>query len=94
MISHKNVVTALALAVALAAGVAASPALAKSRAAHPGFEARAQATGETAADHMSGGRARAIHDCSVQASKFPEHSWGDRDIIEYRTCMAEHGQIE
>jgi hypothetical protein len=47
-----------------------------------------------AAPPMDANRAKAIHECSVAASKYTEHTWGDREIQTYRSCMAEHGQQE
>jgi hypothetical protein len=40
------------------------------------------------------GRATAIHECSVQASRYVEYTWGDMDIQQYRACMAERGEQE
>jgi hypothetical protein len=40
------------------------------------------------------GRADAVHESSVRAGKFIEHSWGDTEIYQYRACMAEYGQPE
>jgi hypothetical protein len=39
-------------------------------------------------------RARAIHECSVAADRYPQHTWGNTENDQYRTCMAEHGQQE
>jgi hypothetical protein len=39
-------------------------------------------------------RAAAIHECSVLASRYVEHTWGDTEIDQYRACMAAHGQKE
>jgi hypothetical protein len=43
---------------------------------------------------MSAARAAAIHECSVRAGKYAEHTWGDNEIYTYRACMADHGQPE
>jgi hypothetical protein len=43
---------------------------------------------------ISAARAAAIHECSVAASKYIEHSWGDFEIQVYRSCMAQRGQPE
>jgi hypothetical protein len=43
---------------------------------------------------VSGARAAAIRECSTQASKYLELSWGIVEVQVYRTCMAEHHQIE
>jgi hypothetical protein len=43
---------------------------------------------------ISAARAAAIHECSVRASRYVEHTWGDVEIYQYRACMAEHGQQE
>jgi hypothetical protein len=45
-------------------------------------------------EHISAARAAAIHDCSVRAGKYTEHTWGDTELYVYRDCMAEHGQRE
>jgi hypothetical protein len=43
---------------------------------------------------ISGGRAAAIHECSVLASRYSQHDWGNVEIYQYRACMARHGQPE
>jgi hypothetical protein len=45
-------------------------------------------------EHISAGRAAAIHECSVRAGKYTEHTWGDVELYVYRACMAEHGRRE
>ena len=52
--------------------------------------ARAQGGG----GQISGGRAAAIHECSVLASRYSQHDWGNVEIYQYRACMARHGQPE
>jgi hypothetical protein len=43
---------------------------------------------------ISAGRAVAIHECSVLASRYSQHDWGNTEIYQYRSCMARHGQPE
>lgn len=43
---------------------------------------------------ISAGRAAAIHECSVLASRYSQHDWGNTEIYQYRACMARHGQQE
>jgi hypothetical protein len=43
---------------------------------------------------ISAARAAAIHACSVLASRYPQHDWGNTEIYLYRSCMAVHGQGE
>jgi hypothetical protein len=43
---------------------------------------------------ISAARARAIHECSVAADRYPQYLWGNMEIYHYRACMAEHGQQE
>jgi hypothetical protein len=43
---------------------------------------------------MSAARAAAIHTCSGEAAKYVEYTWGDFEIQIYRSCMAQHGQVE
>jgi hypothetical protein len=43
---------------------------------------------------ISAARAAAIQECSIRASKYLELAWGVVEIQVYRTCMAEHHQIE
>jgi hypothetical protein len=84
----KTVIVGLAFGVAVAA--ATSPASARSRINHPGYDARAQATG----DVSSSVRVKALQECNQQASKFLDYSWGDTQSDHYRACMAERGQPE
>ena len=39
-------------------------------------------------------RETAIHECSVLASRYSQHDWGNTEIYQYRACMARHGQPE
>lgn len=39
-------------------------------------------------------RESALRECSVAASKYTEHTWGDMEIYQFRACMAVHGQPE
>jgi hypothetical protein len=50
--------------------------------------------GAVAAGQMSAARAAAIHECSVLASRYSQHDWGNTEIYQYRACMARHGQPE
>jgi hypothetical protein len=43
---------------------------------------------------ISAGRASAVHACSVLASQYSQHDWGNTEIHQYRACMAVHGQQE
>ena len=95
MFNLRNITTALALGLALAA---ATPSLAAERSHHPGHAARAQAVSTEQA--IPGGlevnraRAKAIQDCQAVSGRFAQHSWGNAEILLYRSCMAEHGQAE
>jgi len=44
--------------------------------------------------HISAARASAIHECSVLASRYSQHDWGNTEIYQYRACMAVHGERE
>jgi hypothetical protein len=39
-------------------------------------------------------RQQAIHDCSVEASKWSFSTWQSTQIIAYDDCIANHGQPE
>jgi hypothetical protein len=39
-------------------------------------------------------RESALRECSIAASRYPEHTWGTMEIHQFRTCMAAHGQPE
>jgi hypothetical protein len=43
---------------------------------------------------MSRARVQAIHECSAEAKKYVEHTWGDVEFQIYRSCMARYGQKE
>jgi hypothetical protein len=83
-----------ALAFGLAA-VAASPAFAQPLAHHPGYAARAQATGaDSGAIRMNVSRDAAIRECSDKSAAFRDYTWGMTQSDSYRVCMAGHGQPE
>ena len=92
MIVTKTAIAALAFGIAVAA--ATSPASARSRAAHPGYDARAQATSDMNAMSPGSDRVKALQECNQQASKFLDYSWGDTQSDHYRACMADRGQPE
>jgi hypothetical protein len=41
---------------------------------------------------MSSEREKALRDCTAEAGKLRQHTWGDRQIQKYRSCMMQHGQ--
>jgi hypothetical protein len=43
---------------------------------------------------MSRAREQAIRECSAEAGKYVEHTWGDVEFQIYRSCMARYGQKE
>ena len=97
MVLTKTAVAVLALAVA----AVVSSASARSRATHPGYDARAQAIGDGSGaigdrngTSLSAVRTKALEECNQQASKFQDHVWGNTEIDRYRTCMADRGQPE
>jgi hypothetical protein len=45
-------------------------------------------------NRISSTRAKAIQECSAEAGKYPEHTWGVWEIDIYRACMAQRGQQE
>ena len=93
MLNFKTVSVGLALALSFAG--AASPALAKQRAAHPGYDAQARAVGDIGdASITTGPRAAALRACNEQADRLVEYSWGNESSDRYRACMSERGQME
>jgi hypothetical protein len=88
----KQTVSAM-LALSLATAGAASPALAKHRAARAGFDANAQAIGGELAARASQ-RAAALRQCNAEAAPLLDYTWGEAQSDRYRACMAEHGQME
>ncbi len=45
-------------------------------------------------DGFAPSRAQALHDCSGTAKSYPETTWGNREIDQYRACMMQHRQPE
>ena len=91
MIKFRIFIAAFGVALTLAS----APALAKNGAAHPGYQARAQAIEAVAApDGVSRARARALRACNDLAAPFKEHTWGNFQSDLYRSCMTQHGQPE
>jgi len=43
---------------------------------------------------MSSEREKALRDCTAEAGKLRQHTWGDHQIQKYRSCMMQHGQQE
>ena len=43
---------------------------------------------------LSAAHAAAIHDCNVASGKFRQRTWGVREIMIYRSCMAKTGYQE
>jgi len=93
MTTLKKSIVILALALELAI---AATATAKSRAVHPGHQARAQAIEVV----MEGGvrvspeRVRALQECNVRIAGFKSYNHLGMPVSIYRSCMYEHGQVE
>lgn len=47
-----------------------------------------------AQSNRSNSRAQAIQDCSAEAAKYSEHTWGVSEVTTYRSCMSRHGYPE
>ena len=43
---------------------------------------------------MSSERGKALRDCTGEAGKMSQHTWGDHQIQKYRSCMMQHGEKE
>ena len=43
---------------------------------------------------MSSAREQALRECSGQAGKMSQSTWGDHQIHAFRSCMHQHGQPE
>ena len=43
---------------------------------------------------MSSAREQALRECSAQAGKMSQYTWGDHQIHAFRSCMHQHGQQE
>lgn len=92
MINVTNATAALALGLAL---IAASPAMAaKSRAAHPGHDARAQSVESVIPGDgsMTAARERALRECNDKVSGLKQYTWGLQQSYALSACMSEHGQ--
>jgi hypothetical protein len=77
---NKNPTAAVsALAFGLALATLASPSFAQRSEQQP---------------HMSAAREKALHECSVEAAKYRQSTWGHQEIDAYRTCMMQHGEPE
>jgi hypothetical protein len=81
------------VALALALVATATPALAKSGAAHHGFTARAQAI-DVLDEGVSPDRAKALRDCSARVGGFKGYNQQATPRGMYRACMDEHGEPE
>jgi hypothetical protein len=43
---------------------------------------------------MNSAREQALRECSGQAGKMSQSTWGDHQIHAFRSCMHQHGQPE
>jgi hypothetical protein len=66
----------------IAAGLAAG--LALSALATPSFAQRSE-------ENMSGERQKALEDCSKEAGKMSQSTWGVQQLHKHRTCMMQRG---
>jgi hypothetical protein len=92
----RTALTTTAISFGLALALMAGPAAAAKRAAHPGYDANAQAIpGDGFGDGgMTAMRAQTLHDCEASRDKQSDTTWGVRRDDVYRACMAAHGQAE
>ncbi len=71
-----------------ALGAAVVLGLALSAIATPSFAQRSEH------NEAGGARTRAIEECSREASKYKQTTWGSQEVTVYRACMGAHGQTE
>jgi hypothetical protein len=95
----RTLFTTTAISLGLALALTAGPATAAKRAAHPGYEANAQATeaipdADFTGSELSAMRAKTLHDCEASRDTQTDYTWGVRRDDVYRACMASHGQPE
>jgi hypothetical protein len=90
MIGRNTIMGAMALSLAL--GLAASPAVARSGSMRAGYDARAEAP--AGGIRTSAHRAQALRECNEASAKLVEYTWGDEQSDKTRACMAEHGEGE
>jgi len=84
--------TTIAMALGLALGLAATPALARSS-MRAGYDARAEVPAGDIGG-ISAHRAQALRQCNERSAKKVEYTWGDTQSDEIRACMAQHGEGE
>jgi hypothetical protein len=89
---RKSTISIVVLALAFGA---ASPGFAKARTlqSNDWRNARAQAIPDSDMS-LNRDRAAAIRDCNGKAASLREYTWGEEQDQRYRSCMAEHGQME
>lgn len=78
------VVRSATFALAIGLGIGLGIGLAIAVTASPSF----------AQSNRAHSRAQAIQDCSAEAAKYSEHTWGVAEVTTYRACMAQHGYQE
>ena len=88
--------TTIAIALGLALGLAATPALARSSSVRAGYDARAQVPAGDIGDigGISARRAQALRQCNARSASKRDYTWGDTQSDEIRACMAQHGEGE
>jgi hypothetical protein len=65
------------------------------RAAHSPYKAFGAVTPfGSPASVRNASRDTAIRECSALAARYSEYTWGNFEIYQYRSCMAQHGQVE
>jgi hypothetical protein len=45
-------------------------------------------------NHSSAAREAALRECSLMSRRYTQTTWGNMEIHQHRTCMAQHGQME
>jgi hypothetical protein len=90
MVALNRFLATLAVGVAVVASVSSAQAM--GRAGYRHEEARAEYNG--GGYPITAARASALRECTAREAQYPEYDWGIQESTIYRSCMAEHGQME
>ena len=95
MLAVGTLLAALAVAPALAQGYGPTPARASPQSAYAAVTPfGSPAAAASSPSQMNAAREKAIRECMVDARRYSVNAWGSMESHQYRTCMAQRGQVE
>jgi hypothetical protein len=89
-----SLLAAFAVSPALSQGHGPTPSRADPESAYAAVTPFGSPGSAGGASQMNAARENAIRECMVDSRRYAVNAWGSMESHQYRTCMAQRGQVE